>query len=77
MSRSLKHHVSKLDTSCDFEVNSTLISSHNMPEDARDRIQNMIEKYNLSGDNLLSIQGAQRNRQYIRILLPKNARISK
>lgn len=73
MTRSYQQSVSKTET-CDFLVNSKIISEHHMPEQEQQEIQTMIQKFALEGENLLEIQGAAKNRQYVRVLLPKELR---
>lgn len=74
MTRSYQQSVSKTET-CDFLVNSKIISEHHMPEQEQQEIQTMIQKFALEGENLLEIQGAAKNRQYVRVLLPKGAQV--
>lgn len=62
--------------SCDYEVKFEIQSTHDMGKKRRDAIEGFITEYSLETPNLLQIQGADTNRQYVRILLPKNAQIT-
>jgi len=73
MERMFEHSVTQVEQSCDFNIKTTLLSSHNMWALERNRILSMIEKYDLNEENLFKIQGADRNRQYVRVILPSNA----
>lgn len=75
MRHSYTHRVEYVSGSCDFRVESTIKSSHNMTQNAKERIQNMLEEYNIQQDDIMQIQGNMRNRQYVRVILPKNADI--
>ena len=46
-----------------------------MGKKRRDAIESFIAEYNLDTPNLLQIQWAERNRQFVRIILPQNAEI--
>lgn len=63
--------------SCDFEVNFQIQSTHDMGKNKRDAINSLIEEYGLDDTNLLEIQWAARNRQFVRVLFPKSAQIQK
>lgn len=73
MERAYTHEVFKSSQNCDFTITSTIESSHNMTNARRTNIQNLIEEYNLESPNLLEIQWNQRNRQFVRVILPNDA----
>lgn len=70
------HTVTKNKENCDYEITQNIKSSHNMWKKSRNRIQSLMKKYNLNTPNLFKIQWADRNRQYVRIILPENAQIT-
>ena len=76
MDRSYTIDVTRVEDSCDFAISTQIKSSHNMPETRRKFIQNIMSAYNLDTPNLFEIQGAARNRQFMRIILPTNSEIT-
>lgn len=70
--RSYIHEVTS-SQSCDHDIRSTLVSSHNMTRQQKDTISEYIESLNIDDDSLLEIQWAARNRQYVRVILPDDA----
>jgi hypothetical protein len=76
MYRSYKIEVSKNNDTCDFIIHSQIKSSHNMWKQSRDFIQTMMSDYSLNSPNLFQIQWADRNRQFMRVILPPDAQIS-
>lgn len=73
VTRSYQQVVSKIERSCDFEVTTTIESSHNMTRWEKNKIIQMMDEFNISSESLLEIQWASRNRQYVRVLLPDDA----
>lgn len=69
MKRKYRHTV-KTTQSCMFDVNFEIQSTHDMGKKRRDAIESLIGEYGLTTPNLLAIQGAERNRQFVRIILP-------
>jgi hypothetical protein len=75
MNRSYSIGVDRVDDSCDFFIKTQIKSSHNMSKQRRDFVQSMIANYKLDSPNLFKIQGADRNRQFMRIILPTDSEI--
>lgn len=75
MSYLYTHSVTKNKENCSFNISHTIKSSHNMPKKSRESIQKLMKKYHLNTPHLFKIQGADRNRQYVRMILPQNAQI--
>ncbi len=65
----------KTTQTCAFDVQLEIQSTHDMGKKKREGIENLITEYQLNTPNLLEIQGADRNRQFVRIVLPPTAKI--
>jgi len=76
ISREYSTSVTQDSESCDFFVTQQIKSSHNMGTNEKRTITDLIEKYDLTWDDLLQIQWNARNRQYVRVLLPAGAEIT-
>ena len=61
---------------CEVQTDFTIRLRHTFSAWDRSRIENLFETYEISGDNLMSIQWAGDNYQYVRVILPKNAVIT-
>lgn len=75
MRRAYHSEVKSIENSCDFDIRFTLKSTHDMWKKKRDNIEALIKEYDLNSPNLFQIQGADRNRQYVRIVLPSAAEV--
>lgn len=76
MTHSYNHTVTKNKENCDYEITQKIKLSHNMWRKSRNRIQDLMKKYDLNTPNLFKIQWADRNRQYVRVILPEDAQVS-
>lgn len=70
MQRNYVINVESKSDSCDYDVSFQIRSTHAMTKDRRDDIESFITEYQLDSPNLFEIQGAARNRQYVRIIIP-------
>lgn len=76
MQRSFSHEVEKIWKSCDFFIRSTIKQQHNMPEYSRQRIEGYMTTLWIQwSPELMRIQWADKNRQYIRAILPITSEI--
>ncbi len=64
------------ENTCEIETDFTINLRHTFSAWDRTRIQNLFDTYDISGDNLMSIQWAWDNYQYVRVILPKDAQIT-
>lgn len=70
MKRNYVINVASQPDSCNYNVSFQIRSTHAMTQSRRDDIQNFIQEYQLDSPNLFEIQGAARNRQYVRAIIP-------
>lgn len=75
MTRKYRQSVKKADN-CSYNVKFEIQSTHDMGKKRRDTIQSLIWEYDLTTKNLLEIQGAATNRQFVRVILPEDAIIT-
>ena len=61
---------------CSFDVNFEIQSQHAMSRQDIDSVQSIIQIYELDSPNLLEIQWAAKNRQFVRVILPSEAQIT-
>ena len=61
------------ENTCNIETDFTINLRHTFSAWDRTRVQNLFNTYDVSGDNLMSIQWAWDNYQYVRVILPKDA----
>ena len=72
MRRSFSHSVSSGEK-CSFNVELKIKSTHALTQKSQTNLENIIDRYKLDSPNLLEIQGASRNRQFVRVILPTDA----
>jgi len=60
---------------CRYDVDFQIKSTHDMWKRKREAIEALVDEYSLDSANLLEIQWAARNRQFVRVLFPKQAQI--
>ena len=74
IARSISQKVTPDSGSCDYNITTTLSLSHSMPEKEKKYLQDVMKKFGITDTvSALSIQWNQKNRQYVRVLLPSNA----
>ncbi len=65
-----------IDDTCSIKTDFQINLKHTFSSGDQSRIQKLFKQYDISGENLLSIQWAWDNYQYVRVMLPKDAIIS-
>ena len=70
------NHIVRSWSSCSYEIETEILSQHQMTQSDIQSIQSTIDTYELDDPNLLEIQGAARNRQFVRIILPSWAKVA-
>lgn len=63
------------DEYCNIQTNFQIALTHTFSLEDEQRIQTLMQEYNISDTKILQIQGRGNNRQYVRLVLPKNAYI--
>ena len=66
----------KTGENCSFDIKFEIQSTHDMGKKRRDAIEEIMAEYQLDTPDLLEIQWADTNRQFVRIILPENAQIT-
>ena len=61
---------------CDVDTDFTIRLRHTFSAWDKSRVQNLFNTYDISGENLMSIQWAGDNYQFVRVILPKDAQIT-
>ena len=72
ISRKYNHTVVSGD-SCSYDVKFSMQMTHTMWNRIQENIEKEIERYGIETDNILQIQWAAKNRQFMRMILPNNA----
>lgn len=60
---------------CSFNASLEMKLTHNMGKMKRERIQSLINEFELDSPNLFEIQWASPNKQYVRVILPSKSNI--
>lgn len=75
MRRNYVININSQTDSCNYNIDFQIRSTHGMTQNRRDDIQSFISEYELDSPNLFEIQGADRNRQYVRVIIPPNTSV--
>ena len=72
INKKYNHKISTLDN-CSFDINFRMQMTHSMWQKIQENMKGEILRYGIDTENILQIQWASKNRQFMRVILPTEA----
>ena len=72
--RKYKKYISK-NPDCSIDTRLEIIGTHLFKQEEEDKIRGIMKRYHIQDENILFIQWKAKNKAYVQVILPKEARI--